>query len=368
MSTSTTPLPHRNLDTIRTIAVLAVVVDHLAITLLPRGVREPMALLGRFGVLLFFVHTSLVLMSSIERHGLGPRWVASFYLRRAFRIYPLLIVTVGLVLVFHIPDMVPDPRVVQHASPPTTAIVVANLLLIQDFWTQVLLQSPFWSLPVEVQMYVILPFAFLATQRGWRMVALTAFLLEAYWFVAHAPVVGAWHYRVFRFGPCFLAGVIAFYLLRRGVRGRWSPWALIGMVTLAFVTMFYIPSIEGTTVRNWIPCLIVGVAIPWFRDARPTWLTPITKTICTYSFGIYLLHLPVMWLVFGYWHKLPVAEQVPLFMVLLSATSYVAYWSIEHPATELGKRLAARLEGRATVKADMAVRPSLPSESTEQAA
>lgn len=346
MATSTTPLPHRNLDTIRTIAVLAVVVDHLAITLLPRGVREPMALLGRFGVLLFFVHTSLVLMSSIERHGLGPRWIATFYLRRAFRIYPLLMVTVGLVLLFHIPDMVPDPRVVQHAMPPTTAIVIANLLLIQDFWTQTLLQSPFWSLPVEVQMYVVLPFAFLATQRGWRMVALTAFLLEAYWCVAHAPTLGAWHFRVFRFGPCFLGGVIAFYLLRHGVRGRGSPWALLGVVALAFASMFYIPSWDGNTGRNWIPCLIVGCTLPLFRDARLTWVAPVTKTICTYSFGIYLLHLPVMWLVFGHWHTLPVAAQLPLFVVLLSATAYAAYWLIEKPGTDLGKRLAARVERR----------------------
>jgi peptidoglycan/LPS O-acetylase OafA/YrhL len=60
--------------------------------------------LGRFGVLLFFVHTSLVLMLSMRRLGLaGLRLYTTFMVRRIFRIYPLSILTVALVIAFHIP-------------------------------------------------------------------------------------------------------------------------------------------------------------------------------------------------------------------------------------------------------------------------
>ena len=41
------------------------------------------------GVLMFFVHTSMVLMLSLERTRLSGRALfGAFYLRRAFRLYP----------------------------------------------------------------------------------------------------------------------------------------------------------------------------------------------------------------------------------------------------------------------------------------
>jgi peptidoglycan/LPS O-acetylase OafA/YrhL len=335
----------------RAIAVVSVVVDHLGITLLPHSTRYGLALLGRFGVLLFFVHTSLVLMGSIERQGRAPRWPIAFYVRRVFRIYPLLWVTIAIAVAFHVPDVIPEPTTVQHYTPPSLAIIVSNVLLIQDFWTQTMLQSPFWSLPLEVLMYVVLPLCFLAAQRSWRwMVGSMMVLLAGYLMVAHTNVPGAWHFRVFRFGPCFMAGVIAYHLLRRGTRARWSPWVLIGTLTIALATMFFevpfLDTLDAIALRNWIPCLIVGSVLPFIREARPSRFAEVTKTICTYSYGIYVLHLPVMWLVFGRLHGLPVTVQVPLFVAILGVVCFVAYWLIEKPCTDLGKRVTARWSAR----------------------
>ena len=80
-----TKLPERNLNVLRASAVMAVLVDHLA-----NAANHSMALLGRVGVLMFFVHTACVLMASLERN---PSTFA-FYVRRAFRIYPLAIAVV----------------------------------------------------------------------------------------------------------------------------------------------------------------------------------------------------------------------------------------------------------------------------------
>ena len=79
-------LPERNLDVLRAVAVLCVFVDHLADpftnTVGPFSAWE----LGRLGVLMFFVHTSTVLMASLSRLQQGGRsgWALAktFYVRR----------------------------------------------------------------------------------------------------------------------------------------------------------------------------------------------------------------------------------------------------------------------------------------------
>ena len=78
-----------NLDFLRTVAVLLVLAQHLCTRLHVEHIGwAPTTSLGPFGVLLFFVHTSLVLMSSMERSGLsGVLLLKDFYIRRIFRIY-----------------------------------------------------------------------------------------------------------------------------------------------------------------------------------------------------------------------------------------------------------------------------------------
>src|SRR5579863_2076322 len=71
-----------NLDFLRAVAVGLVFTGHLLATMRIRGAGD----LGHFGVLLFFVHTSLVLMMSMERLGLsGRNLYVSFAVRRIFR-------------------------------------------------------------------------------------------------------------------------------------------------------------------------------------------------------------------------------------------------------------------------------------------
>src|SRR5580704_7033323 len=92
-----------NLNILRSIAVLAVFVSHALQVMARCRLGEGRAYgvdtfaLGRVGVLLFFVHTSLVLMQSLERTKLGG-WplMRHFYIRRAFRIYPLSVCLVLL--------------------------------------------------------------------------------------------------------------------------------------------------------------------------------------------------------------------------------------------------------------------------------
>src|SRR5271168_3671117 len=93
-----------NLDFLRSMAVLMVLADHLTRHFhLDRLGPLEFANLGIFGVLLFFVHTSLVLMHSMRRSGLnGIDLAKEFYIRRFFRIYPLSIVTILAAVALHL--------------------------------------------------------------------------------------------------------------------------------------------------------------------------------------------------------------------------------------------------------------------------
>lgn len=88
-----------NLDFLRAVAVLLVAITHLYGIYTGNGVKWDFIWhIGQLGVLMFFVHTCLVLMWSLERSGLdGWRVFAPFYVRRALRLYPFSAVCVLIV-------------------------------------------------------------------------------------------------------------------------------------------------------------------------------------------------------------------------------------------------------------------------------
>src|SRR2546423_12188612 len=100
-----------NLDFLRAVAVLLVLAQHLCRRMHVEHVGwAPTTSLGLFGVLLFFVHTSLVLMYSLERRGLqGTLLLKDFYTRRIFRIYPLSILAVATALALHLASDIEGP-------------------------------------------------------------------------------------------------------------------------------------------------------------------------------------------------------------------------------------------------------------------
>lgn len=332
-----------NLDILRSLAVLMVLIDHLVRALIAHsgfhniGVIAFTNHIGHVGVLAFFVHTSLVLMYSIERMARsGDRVSLRFYIRRFFRIYPLSICCIIMAVIFHIP---PDPF--GRAIGITPQVVIANLLLVQNLISKHSILGPLWSLPFEVQMYIVLPALYYLTLRK-RAVTYLIGLLAFFCIFGYLLIHRTGHLSMAAYVPCFLSGVLC-YSLRDHIRAS-VPSALWPPFVLLLICGYCLTNANGDPNFwiGWIFCLSLGLAINAFRASVNKPLNAVAGRVALYSYGIYLTQVPVLYLVFVVFGvKNPVFGPL-LSLVLIIAASIVSYHFIESPFMELGRKLSLR--------------------------
>jgi len=334
-----------NLDVLRACAVLVVLAFH-TVGFFNRGLASNLGLeqLGRLAVLFFFVHTCLVLMLSLERQtakfGLhNLHWI--FMTRRAFRVYPLSIAVVLAVFLLGLP--VAGPPWAMHPQHLTARGLLANVLLLQNVTMSGSVVIPLWSLPYEIQMYLVLPAIFLLVRRfpSWRWVmalwavsAGIAFCLSRLLVNSHrayfefAPIV--------EYVPCFLPGVVA-YRLAATSRPRlpafaW-PLTLLGLALLYVVT-------HGRD-HGWVICLLTGLAIPRFEPIKSAFWKSACHFIAKYSYGLYLSHIVSLWLSFTRLAFLPMPLRWAVFVTTVVGVPLTLYHSLEAPLIRFGNALVA---------------------------
>jgi len=336
-----TKLPERNLDVLRATAVLCVLFSHVAVLRHWRfGIITPYEL-GYDGVLLFFVHTSLVLMGSLERQGERSDWVKAFYVRRAWRIYPLSIATVLLVAIVAVPAM---PQRVFHAA--TSFQILANIALAQNVVGVPSILGPFWSLPLEMQMYFLLPLLYVAGRRtskgGLAVLWATGALVGLAQIYGQPRLPVAWRLNVLAYAPCFVAGIMA-YRLCAITKARIEAWVWpIAIGCLLAIYPEFISDVQRAPARGWLLCLAIALLIPAVREMPASRITALSGVIAKYSYGIYLLHIPALWFSFIVLSSSPAYVQWSVFAALVVALPWLAYTMIEDPGIRIGRRVAQR--------------------------
>ncbi len=294
--------------------------------------------LGRMGVLFFFVHTALVLMSSLERQGTArPHWIRSFYIRRAFRIYPLAIASVAIYVVFALPSSISILGVSGPAVPLNAVTLATNLTLTQNLTGSPNIVGQLWSLPLEVQMYLLLPLCFLIARRSAMAMAGLVGALVVMGLVVHwSGIPGIWRLSMFEFGPCFAGGVLAYHVARRGKGPRAPAWMWPLTILAAGALFVASGATSAEPYRGWLPCLFLGAAIPFFRDAADSAITRAAHRICDVSYGLYLLHVVVQWIAFVALRRTPLLVEWTAYAALIVALPYAAYRFLEKPCIRLG--------------------------------
>ncbi|MGI4831526.1 MAG: acyltransferase family protein [Janthinobacterium lividum] len=267
---------------LRAFAVLLVMVSHL---LMYTGHSLYSGWMGLTGVCLFFVHTCLVLMWSLERDPHSGR----FYIRRAFRLFPLWLVVLFGVLITHLPISPPAaPAFLFHR--PSLGELLANITLTFNLKYGARIVGASWSLPIEAQMYLLLPLLYFFvknTRALWVLLVIDALAIVSVWVVTKPDADASLAICI----PYFLPGVMAFALSKK-VAPRLPAWSFpVFLLLLAAVHRRY-----GTLFVSSLFCLVIGLALPFFQQL--TW-KPLVRTaheISRYPLGsIFAISRPSVW-------------------------------------------------------------------------
>lgn len=347
---------YTNLDILRSIAVLSVLVQHLwhqcvnsHLCTYDQTVNDILSNLSFTGVMFFFVHTCLVLMLSLQRTPELNRGVA-FFIRRVFRIYPLAWVTVLIALTSSLTD---HPEANLHAL--GWKGVAANLMLVENVARNIpSVVGPLWSLPWETQMYLALPLFFILLRKWNRLFAV--FML---WTVSTAAAIAATQPGVPRFfhaavfPPMFIGGMVAYKLLvcNAGKMGRFRlpGWAWPLFICGLFLADNWLmigrsfESPAGTAINSSV-CLVLGLGVFAFGQTKSVLLTVPAQEVAKYSYGVYLLHVPVLIAEMRYLPQMSIVISTLVFLLLTAFASVVSFHWIEDPLIRIGKRLAAKVQ------------------------
>ena len=345
------------LDGLRGFACLLVVIGHY-FGEVPHGVR----FLGLewLGVDLFFCLSGFLIGGILLDNRTSPSYFSTFYARRGFRIFPIYLVTVSLVLLAlpyfeHQSGANHPPLVyfgyVQNFVMATTGIETTKWLM------------PTWTLCVEEQFYLLLPVILYLVPPRRLLAALLALIASGVLFRVGLVIASANRLALTMLLPSQWAllfiGVLAAYARR--TPSRWSRLAenrgrlLRGIVFAGIGGLVVLIALDNTLGWRSVDMfgeLAFGTILTGFlllvADGAPEGRRFEAPALCfvgRISYGLYLIHQPIAAvvhrLVLGTDPDVATPAQIAATILALAAAVAVAAlsWTVfEAPLIRLGRR------------------------------
>jgi peptidoglycan/LPS O-acetylase OafA/YrhL len=139
----------------------------------------------------------------------------------------------------------------------------------------------------------------------------------------------------------FTGGLYA-YKEMRASQGILPDWALGAL--LAGIVVLWMLSYDKE--KFILLSFAFATVLPYIRMIRYPKLNRATAWIAKYSYGIYLLHDPAIWMAFVKGNHLPLAARICAFLAIVFGGSVLLYHAIEHPMILVGNKLASRIPAR----------------------
>ncbi len=356
------------LDTLRALAILLVLVYHLAYALPPS--LYAVGQFGWMGVDLFFVLSGYLIGSQMLRERLrtGSIPIVSFYRRRAFRILPAYLVVLALYL------FVPQWREQPGLAPWWKFVTFTENLL---FHPEQRAFSHVWSLCVEEHFYLVLPLLVAALMRrppsrfqAHRTATLIAIIvlggigLRAYALFSGAEFMARIYYPTYMRLDGLVAGVSLAII--RTFRPTWWNWLaarghatmLSGLCLIAPVLwMFHGDTMGDTADRGaWgmivgLPMLALGIGLLVASSVSRNGLLsrrriPGAQPLALLAFSLYLTHKAaahVLGLVLPTLTHDRDTKAIALYAAACLIAAVILYLWVERPFLTLRDRLDHRI-------------------------
>lgn len=343
-----------DIDGLRGLAVLAVIVNHFNESLLHSGF---------FGVDIFFVISGFVVSASVasrlQKGESFRQFVSEFYWRRALRLLPALfffcaVVAVALCLF----SPVPGKGLVTGLA---SLFGLSNFYIYgqsMDYWSQQSGLNPFlhtWSLGVEFQFYLIFPvlawFLFRPVSGSGSGALARRALLVIFGAFSFASLLGfvylypVNHSAAYYLTPMRLwqlsAGLGAYLLFAKW--GHWlprMPWLswLLPIVFAALMACCFLPRSQAVFGSLMVVGLMVVLLIGGHRSSLLRHLLSLEALVYVgvISYSLYLWHWGILAL--GRWALPPEPWAVVLQLALIIAASLISFYWVEKPLRGLLSR------------------------------
>ena len=334
-----------NLNLIRMIAALAVLVSHAYPVTLGAAFPEPLeSLLGRslgaLAVVVFFAISGFLITRSFERDSSVSRWLRS----RVLRLFPGLFVALCLTVLVLGPAVTTLPLSDYASDPRTLSYVPRNLSLafLQFELPGVFAHNPFggaingslWSLYYEVMCYLAVLIAGLAGLLARRRAAAVGFAgYLALYLLSHPALFGealperALLLRDLSFP--FALGAAA-YLWREAIRLRWS---LLGIGAVATALLRPTP-VFGDALTLWITYATLCLAY------LPGGAIRSYNRLGDYSYGVYIYAFPCQQLAEHLFGPMTPATNMALAVPVTLICAVLSWHVVEAPALRLARGAA----------------------------
>jgi peptidoglycan/LPS O-acetylase OafA/YrhL len=311
--------------------------------------------MGGLGVSVFFVLSGLVIhLSFLNKGSFNPK---AFYWRRFWRIYPSYIVSIVFCVFLN-----------RHYYGSSTSItqILLNLFSIQNISDRYMggINGVFWSLCIEIQLYLLYPVVLLLRRKiGIHRTLLAAFslaILLRLIFILVSSSSGRFLFSSeanFTFILWFdwILGSYIAELYFEGKRLPKTPPQLLALLFFAFFfSTIFLPAVVLTfSIASIISAILIEQYInsPTSISKIETMLLPLG--LCSYSF--YLWHFPLIYPLIRSYRELgmpsnPAIEMflvIPVIFLIILALSWLMYNTIEKWGLRAGKYILSMSERRA---------------------
>jgi len=310
---------NKSLDSLRGLAIIFVLIAHYfsngigydGVTLLLGKYDINFGFIGRLGVILFFLLSGFLIISSLQKNSN----IFVFYKKRFLRIYPpylFSIVIVALISFF---------VTILHIKYDLFTYM-ANIFMVQDLVGSKLINGVYWTLLLEIKFYFFIPIIFILNKYLKRdileylfylMIILNIFI---YFYRGYASTLLIWE-------PIFFLGIYLYRFFSNEI-------SLNKLMGVFFIYMIYIEIVDSIEMSLFI--LFNFILFYTFYKFR------INNFILNFfgkiSYSLYLLHTvvsyPLLYIMSKYWCDYCLFLKIMIVLIVSLVLSMLSNFYIEN--------------------------------------